>query len=74
LGRTVTKQILMQEEIKKTDSGNSCYHSVQKLHSSRLLSKSLKIRMYKTAILPAVLYECEIAKVTSLPIVVTLLM
>jgi hypothetical protein len=41
------------------DSGNPCYHSVQNLLSSRLLSKNLKIRIYKTIILPVVLYGCE---------------
>jgi hypothetical protein len=35
-----------------------CYHSVQNL-SSQLLSKKLKIRIYKTIILPVVLYGCE---------------
>jgi hypothetical protein len=40
------------------NSGNACYHSVQSLLSSRLLSKNVKIRIYKTIILP-VLYECE---------------
>jgi hypothetical protein len=35
-----------------------CYHSVQNL-SSCLLSKNVKIRIYKTIILPVVLYGCE---------------
>jgi hypothetical protein len=40
LGTTVTNQNLIQEEIKrKMNSGNACYHSVQHLQSSRLLSK-----------------------------------
>jgi hypothetical protein len=57
---TVTNQNLIQEEIKKRlNSGNVCYHSVQSLLSSRLLSKHLKIRIYKTIILPVVLYGCE---------------
>jgi hypothetical protein len=34
-------------------------HSVQNLLSSPLLSKNLKIRIYKTIILPGVLYGCE---------------
>jgi hypothetical protein len=38
--------------------GNDCYHSVQNLLSSCLLS-NLKIRIYKTIILPVVLYGCE---------------
>ena len=39
--------------------GNACYHSVQKLLSSRLLSKNLKIKIYRTMILPVILYGCE---------------
>jgi hypothetical protein len=39
LGTTVTNQNLIQEEIKRRlSSGNACYHSVQSLPSSRLLS------------------------------------
>jgi hypothetical protein len=41
------------------NSVNACYHSVQNLLSSRLLSKNVKIRIYKTIILPIVLYGCE---------------
>ena len=40
-------------------SGNACYHSVQNVLSSRLLSKNLKIKIYRTIILPVVLYGCE---------------
>jgi len=40
-------------------SGNACYHSVQNLLSSSLLSKNLKINIYITIILPVVLYGCE---------------
>jgi hypothetical protein len=51
---------MMQEEIKRRlNSGNACYHSVQNLPSSRLLSKNLKIGIYKIIILPLVLYGCE---------------
>jgi hypothetical protein len=35
------------------------YYSVQDLLSSRLISKNLKIKIYKTVILPVVLYGCE---------------
>jgi hypothetical protein len=54
-------QNLIQEEIeRRLNSGNSCYHSVQNLLSSRLLSKNVKVRrIYKTIILPVVLYGCE---------------
>jgi len=40
-------------------SGNVCYRSVQNLLSSRLLSKNLKIKIYRTVTLPAVLFGCE---------------
>ena len=40
-------------------SGNACYHSVQNLLSSCLLSKNLKIKIYRTIIMPAVWYGCE---------------
>jgi hypothetical protein len=57
---TATNQNVIQEEIKRRlNSGNACYHSVQNLLSSRLLSKNLKIRIYKIIILPVVLYGCE---------------
>jgi hypothetical protein len=61
LGTTVTNKNLIQDEIKRRlNSGNACYHSVQTLLlSSRLLSKNLKIRVYKTTILPVVLYGCD---------------
>jgi sorting nexin-29 len=60
LGTTVTNQNLIQEEIKsRLNSGNDCYHSVQSLLSSRLLSKNLQIRIYETIILPVVLYRSE---------------
>jgi hypothetical protein len=50
----------MQEEIKsRLNSGNACYHSVQSLLSSRLLSRNVKVKIYKTIILPLVLYGCE---------------
>jgi hypothetical protein len=38
--------------------GNACYNSVQNLLSSSLLSKNLKIKIYRT-IFPVVLYGCE---------------
>ena len=39
----------VQEEIKsRLKLRNACYHSVQNLLSSRLLSKNLKIKIYRT--------------------------
>jgi hypothetical protein len=50
----------IQEEIKsRLKSGNACYHSVQNILCSRLPSKNLKIKIYRTIILPVVLYGCE---------------
>jgi hypothetical protein len=47
LETTVTNQNLIQEEIKRRlNSGNACYHSVQNLPSSRLLSKNIKLRTW----------------------------
>jgi len=46
LGTTLTNQNSIAEEIKsRFKSGNACYHSVQNLLSSRLLSKNLKIKI-----------------------------
>ncbi|KAJ4452267.1 hypothetical protein ANN_03785 [Periplaneta americana] len=59
LGETVTNINDTGEEIKRRiNLGNACY-LVEKLLSSSLLSKNLKVRIYKTVILPVVLYGCE---------------
>ena len=43
LGTTIADQNSIQEEIKsRLKLGNACYHSVQNLLSSRLLSKKIK--------------------------------
>jgi len=60
LGTTLTNQSFIQIEIKsRLKTRNACYHSVQKLLSSGLLSKNLKIKIYRTIILSVVLYGCE---------------
>jgi len=60
LGTTLTNQNSIAEEIKRRlRSGNACYHSVQNLLSSGLLSKNLKIKLYRIIILRVVLYGCE---------------
>ena len=57
---TLTHHNSVQEEIKsRLKSGNACYHSVQNLLSSSLLSRNLKIKIYRTIILPVVVYGCE---------------
>jgi hypothetical protein len=60
LGTNLTNQNSIQEEIKsRLKLGSACYPSVQDLLSSSLLSKNTKIKIYRTIILPAVLYGCE---------------
>jgi hypothetical protein len=60
LGMTLTNQNDIFDEIKiRLNSGNACYYSVQNLLSSHLISKNLKIKIYKTVILLVVLYGCE---------------
>ena len=44
--KRLTNQNCIQVEVKnRLKLGNACYHSVQKLLSSRLLSKNLKIKI-----------------------------
>jgi hypothetical protein len=65
LGTILTNQISIQEETKSSlKSGNACYHSVQTLFSSTLLSKNTKIQIYKNIILHVLLYECETWSIT----------
>jgi hypothetical protein len=60
LGTMLTDQNSVQAEIRsRLKLENACYHSVQNLLSSRLLSKNLKIKIYTTIIFPVVLYGCE---------------
>ena len=57
LRTTLTNQNSIQEEIKgRLKSGNACYHSVKNLLSSSWLSRDAKIKIYRTIILPVVLY------------------
>jgi len=59
-GTTFTNQNSMQEEItSRLKSGSAGYHLMQSLLSSSLLSKNLKIKIYRTVVLPVVLYGCE---------------
>jgi hypothetical protein len=62
---TLTNQNSIHEEIKaRLMSRNACYHSVQNLLPSSLLSKNIKITIYRTIILPVVLYWCETLPLT----------
>ena len=51
LGTTLTDQNYIQGEIKgRLKSGNAYYHSVQNILFSSLLSKNLKIKIYRPMI------------------------
>jgi hypothetical protein len=57
---TVRCKSFIHEKIKnRLNLGKACYHLVQKLLLSCLLSKNIGIRVYKTIILPIVLNGCE---------------
>ena len=59
-GTTLTNQNSIQEEIRRRlKLGNACYHLVQNLLCSSLLSKNMEININKTIILPVVLYGSE---------------
>jgi hypothetical protein len=65
LETTLTEQNCMHEEINSgLNSGNAYIHSVQSLLPSRPLSRILKVKIYKTIILPLVLYGCETCSLT----------
>jgi hypothetical protein len=55
----VNKNLIQVKIRRRINSGNGCYNSVQNLLSSHLLSKNVKIRIYKTIILPVILYRYE---------------
>jgi hypothetical protein len=60
LGTTQTDQNCMHEEInRRLNSENACCHWVQSLLSSRPLSRNVKVKIYKTIILPVVFYGSE---------------
>jgi hypothetical protein len=60
LGKTLTHQNSIQEEIKNSlKSRNAGYHSVQNILSSSFISKNIKIKVYRTIILTVALYGYE---------------
>ena len=63
LGTTLTNQNSIREEIKcRMKLWNACYYSVQNLLSSSLLSKTLKIKIYRTIILFVGLYGVKLGR------------
>jgi hypothetical protein len=60
LGFLLTNQTYIHEEIKcRFKVGNVCYYLVQTVLFSQIFSKYLKIKIYRTIILPVVLYGCK---------------
>ena len=59
LGVTVTNANIREKIKRRINMGNACYYSLEKILSSRLLSKKLKVKAYKIIILPVVLNGCE---------------
>ena len=64
LGSLITNQNSIQDKIKCTLKARKLMLLVQILLSSRLLLKNLKIKIYKTIILPVLLYGCETRPLT----------
>ena len=55
LGKTLTYQNSVQEEIKsRLQTGNAYYHPVPNLLPSSLVSRNTKIKIHRTIILPVV--------------------
>jgi len=55
---------LYKEIESRSKSVKACYHSVQSLLSFSALSKNIKFKIYRTIILPVVLYERETLSLT----------
>jgi hypothetical protein len=53
------RNFILEETGIRLKPGNDCYHSVQNFLSFSLLSKNIKIKMYRTIISSVVLYVCE---------------
>ena len=50
-------KILFRKKLRADKSGNACYHLVQNLLSSTLLSKNIQIKIHRTIIFPVVLFS-----------------
>ena len=60
LGTIITNRNEMHKEIKhRLNSGNVCYYALHGLLSSQLLSKNIKLKIYKSVIPPVISYGCE---------------
>jgi hypothetical protein len=60
-GMAVTNKNCMHEKIKsRLNSWSACYHLLQNILSSHVLSKNIKIKIHRIIILPVLLHGCEI--------------
>jgi len=65
IGGNIKELNSVQLKIKcRLKSGNACYHLVQNVLCSSLLSKNIEIKIYRTIILPVVLCGCESCSLT----------
>jgi len=63
-GIVISITIIFPEIKRRLQSENACSHLVQNIMSSSLLSKNVKIKIYRTINLPVVFYGCEIWSLT----------
>jgi hypothetical protein len=60
LGSLVTNLNDIEIEIKtRLTAGNKCYHALGHILKKRCISRSMKVRLYKTVIRPIVTYSAE---------------
>ncbi|GBM53758.1 hypothetical protein AVEN_145331-1 [Araneus ventricosus] len=60
LGTTVNDQNMLKEINNRIKSANKCFFGLKKQLRSRLVTRRTKMRLYKTLILPVLLYASEI--------------
>jgi hypothetical protein len=51
LGMTISQNLIQEEIKRRLNLGNACYHSVQNLLSSRMLSKNIRLRVFENRVL-----------------------
>ena len=54
MGTVLTDNFIAEQIKSRLNSGDACCHSVKNLLSSSLLSKNVKIKIYRTVISPVV--------------------